>query len=260
MVPHLLTDKQKAFRKRICEENLALVRQDPGDVLARIITTDETWIATFEPETKRQSSAWVLPNEEPPKKACRQRGQQKTMLTLFFDFQGTVHCEFLQPGDTIRSEDYCETLARMKESVRQKRPHLWAKKADGCHNLLLHQDNASPHTSVFTLAKFGEWGIDLLAHPPTPQTSCPVILRCFRSSRNNCAGTDLPISLNCRMRPEESCAISQKNFTPSASLTWSPDGKSALPGMETTSRVLMSLSQMSHWTRRTPPLTQSKID
>ena len=106
MVPHILTPEQMAFRKRICEENLTLMRADPGRFLASVITTDETWIATFEPETKRQSSAWVLPQEQPPQKACWQRGQRKTMMTVFFDFQGVIHVEFMPQGGTIRWEDY----------------------------------------------------------------------------------------------------------------------------------------------------------
>ncbi len=36
------------------------MRVNPGDFLSQILTTDETWIVTFEPETKRQSSAWIL--------------------------------------------------------------------------------------------------------------------------------------------------------------------------------------------------------
>ncbi len=192
MVPHLLTDEQKAFRKCICEENLALIRENLEENLARIITTDKTWIATFEPKTKKQSSAWILPNEDPPQKARRQRGQQKTMMTLFLDFQGTVHCEFLQPGDTIRSEDYCETLSRMKESVRWKRPHLWARKEDSCHTFLLHQDNASPHTSVFTLAKLGEWGVDLLAHPPYSPDLAPCDFAMFPKVKEQLRGRRFP--------------------------------------------------------------------
>ena len=84
MVPHLLTAEQKEFRKKLCEQNLTLMREDPGQFLASVITTDETWIATFEPETKHQSSAWVLPQEGPPQKARRQRAQRKTMITVFF--------------------------------------------------------------------------------------------------------------------------------------------------------------------------------
>ncbi len=117
LVPHLLTAEQKAFRKRLCQENLDLMREDPGQFLASVITTDETWIATFEPETKRQSSAWVLPQAAPPQKAHRQRGQRKTMMTVFFDFQGVIHVEFMPQGGTIWWEDYCDTLMRMKEAV-----------------------------------------------------------------------------------------------------------------------------------------------
>ncbi len=102
MVPHMLTEEQKAFRKKLCEDNLALMRVDPGEFLAKVITTDETWIATFEPETKRQSAAWVLPDEGAPHKARRQRGQRKTMMTVFFDFQGIIHVEFMPQGGTIR--------------------------------------------------------------------------------------------------------------------------------------------------------------
>ncbi len=42
MVPHLLTEEQKAFWKRICEENLALIRENPEENLTHIITCDET--------------------------------------------------------------------------------------------------------------------------------------------------------------------------------------------------------------------------
>ncbi len=128
----------------------------------------------------------------PPQKARRQRGQQKTMMTVFFDFQGTIHCEFLEPGDTIRAEDYCETLGRMKEAMRCKQPHLWEKKADGCRRLLLHQDNASPHTSVFTLAKFGEWGIDLLAHPPYSPDLAPCNFPLFPKLKEQLRGRRFP--------------------------------------------------------------------
>ena len=83
----MLTDEQKAFHKQLCEDNLAPMRINPGEFLAKVITTDETWIATFEPETKRQSAAWILPDEGVPWKACRQRGQRKTMMTVFLTFK-----------------------------------------------------------------------------------------------------------------------------------------------------------------------------
>lgn len=71
-IPHLLTQEQKDFRKNLCEDNLALIRQDHRQdktMLSKIVTGDETWISTFEPETKRQSSAWVEVGDLPPQKA-----------------------------------------------------------------------------------------------------------------------------------------------------------------------------------------------
>ncbi len=100
------------------------MRADPGEFPAKIVTTDETWIGTFEPETKRQSSTWIFPDQSAPQKARQQRGQGKMMMTVFFYFQGVVHIEFMPQGGTIKSEDYCATLMRMKEALRRKRPHF----------------------------------------------------------------------------------------------------------------------------------------
>ncbi len=83
-VPHLLTPEQKAFRKRICDGNLADMMVDPEAFLGKIVTTDETWIATFEPETKRQSAAWVLPDEGPPPKGALAKGTAQDHDDSFF--------------------------------------------------------------------------------------------------------------------------------------------------------------------------------
>ncbi len=187
-VPHLLTQEQKDFWKKICEENLALIRQDHREMLSRIVTGDETWIATFEPETKRQSAAWVAVGDLPPQKAVRQCAQTKTMYTVFFDFQGVIHCEFLEKDATIDSDCYIATLGCLKEQIRKKRPFLWEKDAEGNRSFLLHQDNAPVQTSVPTLAKFGEWGINLLAHPPYSPDLAPCDFHLFPKLKEKLCG------------------------------------------------------------------------
>ncbi len=87
------------------------------------------------------------------------------MLTTFFDCNGMVHSEFMEVGGTIQSEDYCEVLARLREKIRRKRPHLWVMQ-DGWRRFLLHHDNATPHTSTFTLACIGENNMEMIPHPP----------------------------------------------------------------------------------------------
>ena len=117
-----------------------------------------------------------------------QRGQRKTMMTVFFDFQGVIHAEFMAQGGTIQSEEYCETLGRLKEAVRRKRPHLWIRNPEGYRSFLLHQDNAPCHVAVPTLAKFGEWGIELLAHPPYSPDLAPSDFALFPKLKDDLRG------------------------------------------------------------------------
>ncbi len=71
-------------------------------------------------------------------------------------------------GVSVTSEVYCDILDQLKEDIRQKRPGMWKGGRDGQtdKDFVLQHDNASCHTAVPTLAKIGESGIDLLAHPP----------------------------------------------------------------------------------------------
>ncbi len=128
LVPKDLTDAQKAFRKRICEENLELLRNKP-DLMDFIVTGDESWVSVLELSTKQASSEWIPKGSKDarPTKARKQRSEQKAMLTVFFDKKGVVLAEFLRPGKTVDSEQYCEVLLRLKENIRRKRPHLWGR-------------------------------------------------------------------------------------------------------------------------------------
>jgi histone-lysine N-methyltransferase SETMAR len=55
-----------------------------------IITGDETWIYTFDPETKKQSTVWCFPDDTPLLKAVRSRSSAKTMIAAFFCKSGYV--------------------------------------------------------------------------------------------------------------------------------------------------------------------------
>ena len=100
--------------------------------------------------------------------------------------------EFMPQGGTIKWEDYCETLMRMKEAVRWKRPHLWTKNQEGTRSFRLHQDNAPAHVAAPTLAKFGEWGIDLVAHPPYSPDLAPCDFALFPKLKEDLRGRRFP--------------------------------------------------------------------
>jgi len=54
MVPKLLSDEQKECHKELCLDLLQHIENEPG-LLNSIITCDETWVFTYDLETKRQS-------------------------------------------------------------------------------------------------------------------------------------------------------------------------------------------------------------
>ena len=92
MVPKLLSGEQKERRKELCLDLLQRVDTEP-DLLNSIITCDETWVFTYDPETKRQSIQWKSTSSPRPKKARKSRLKFKAMLIVFFDIQGIVMAE-----------------------------------------------------------------------------------------------------------------------------------------------------------------------
>ncbi|UYV66906.1 hypothetical protein LAZ67_4003283 [Cordylochernes scorpioides] len=141
-VPKLLNCDQKQHRMNIANEMLDSVRDDPN-LLQRVITGDEAWVYGYDVETKAQSSQWKLPHEPRPKKTRQVRSNVKVLLTVFFDYRGVVHHEFLPQGRTVNKEYYLQVMRNLREAIRQKRPDLWKNK-----NWLLHHDNAPAHTSL----------------------------------------------------------------------------------------------------------------
>jgi len=84
---------------------IATVDSDP-DFFKKIVTGDGTWCFAYDPTTKRQSSAWVEETSPWPKKLRFQKSRVKTMLVIFFDWQGVIHKEFVPEGKTVNAVYY----------------------------------------------------------------------------------------------------------------------------------------------------------
>ena len=91
----------------------------------------------YDVETKAQSSQWKHTRLPRPKKARQFRSNVKVLLTVFFDYHGVVHQEFLPQGRTVNKEYYLKVIRRLLEAIRKKRPELWKN-----NSWLLHHHNA----------------------------------------------------------------------------------------------------------------------
>lgn len=78
----------RSFLKRFNDEG-------EGFSLDKIITTDETWLHFYDPETKQQSSMWTLKGNPPPKKAKVCKSSGKNMCIMFMDRKGILLSHFV---------------------------------------------------------------------------------------------------------------------------------------------------------------------
>ncbi len=163
-VPRLLTDEQKMMRVWIATSNLQRLKDDP-QLLDKIVTGDESPLYLLDPETRQESKQWLPKNSQRPQKALRQHCHRRSMVTVFFDTRGVILTEYNE--GSIDTDSYINTLRKLRQKIRQKRPFMW--KGGGVdrqtdREFVIHQDNASCHTSNRTLAFLFDQ--DLLAHPP----------------------------------------------------------------------------------------------
>ncbi|UYV78256.1 hypothetical protein LAZ67_16000691 [Cordylochernes scorpioides] len=193
-VPKLLNCDQKQHRMNIANEMLDSVRDDPN-LLQRAITGDEAWVYGYDVEAKAQSSQWKLPHEPRPKKARQVRSNVKVLLTVFFDYRGVVHHEFLPQGRTVNKEYYLQVMRNLREAIRQKRPDLWKNK-----NWLLHHDNAPAHTSLLVRDFLAKNNTLMMPQPPYSPDWPPGIYPSFKNSVRTSETTT--ISQHCVVQAE----------------------------------------------------------
>jgi hypothetical protein len=95
--------------------------------LSRIFTRDETWVFRYTPESKAESMTWKHPHSQVKKELKTVQSPGKVMPTVFWDVHGVPLVDFTPPSSTINAAAYQETLKRLEEAVRRKRPGLLTK-------------------------------------------------------------------------------------------------------------------------------------
>lgn len=174
-VPHELTLKNLMDRVSVCES--LLKRNEIEPFLKQMITGDEKWI-TYDSKVRKRS--WLKPGETLQTVAKPVLTPRKVMLSVWWDWKGTVYHELLEPGQTINSTIYCQQLMRLKQAMEKNRPELINRKG-----VIFHHDNARPHISLVTRQKLREFGWEVLMHPPYSPDLAPSDYHLFRSLQNS---------------------------------------------------------------------------
>jgi histone-lysine N-methyltransferase SETMAR len=141
---------------------------DEGEgMLNTIVTEDETWVHQYQPESKRASVQWKHPSSPSTIKFNVMPSAGKVMLTVFWDYQGVLLAHFQKHGENVNSASYFEVLLKLWEAIHRKHQGQLAEW------VLLHHDNARPHTAQATQERIRELQWELLEHPPYSPDSAP---------------------------------------------------------------------------------------
>ncbi|UYV76009.1 PGM2 [Cordylochernes scorpioides] len=157
-VPKVLTQDQKELRVLRCQELLDLIQNEPG-FLNSVVTGDESWMFEYDQVSKRQSCAWHKQSSPSPRKARMSKSRIKTMIIVFFDIRGIVHCEFVPQGQTVNSAFYLEVLRRLKRRIARVR-------TDIKDTVKLYHDNATSHTAFIITNFLARSNTPVIPHPP----------------------------------------------------------------------------------------------
>lgn len=179
-VPRSLTTEMKASRLEICQRLLLQYENEGEEFLYSIVTADETWVHHYEPETKRQSMEYHHKDSPAKKKFKALPSVGKIMATVFWDAEGVIHVEFLEPGTTINSERYIRTLKNLKKRLTRVRKHK--------RNILLQHDNARPHTAHATVEAIHNLNFTVLPHPAYSPDLAPCDYHLFPKMKESLRG------------------------------------------------------------------------
>ncbi|GFX03983.1 histone-lysine N-methyltransferase SETMAR [Trichonephila clavipes] len=109
-VPHNLSEENRANRSTTC--NLLLQRYNTEPFFDRLITADEKWVLSDNPNCKRQ---WLSPKKPPRRTSKPGLHPKKALLCVWWGIRGIVHFEVLKPGETGNADLYCEQLGRLNK-------------------------------------------------------------------------------------------------------------------------------------------------
>lgn len=159
-VPISLNADEKQMRKRMSQHGLNLFEKNPTEFMRRFVTTDETWVHHYTPETREQSKQWAERGSSLTRKGKSVPSIKKIMASVFWDAKGIILIDYLDKGRAMNGEYFSNLLDRLEKKISETRPGLHKKE------IILHQDNALHYKKALAMGKIRDFKFELLEHPP----------------------------------------------------------------------------------------------
>jgi len=197
-VPRDLTDDHRQNRMGAALEILGRYAEKGDKFLQQIVTGDESWVHYWTPESKQASMVWKTKDESAPKKFKVVPSSGKLMVTFFWDSEGPLLIEYMPAGSTITGASYFDTLVKLQQAIKNKRPGKLSKGV-----ILLH-DNARPRVARLVKGLLVDFRWEVFCHPPYSPDLAPSDFHAFPGLKKHLGGQ--------RFRSDEELKFAVNNF------------------------------------------------
>ena len=100
---HANSEVQQWHHYAVAQALLDRYQREGDDFLGQIISMDETWARSYEPNLKRQSNEWTHPSSPSPKKVHPTQCAVKVMFIVAYDIDGVIPVHRCGPGGSMRA-------------------------------------------------------------------------------------------------------------------------------------------------------------
>lgn len=159
-VPHLLTQKIRQERVRICEFNLDKFKSGAWR-LCDVVTGDESWFFWRQIGRRQSNASWVAKGESPSTVVKHSQFDQKTMVCIFFRTTGVQSLTYWDIGNTIDQHSYVDDCLKPLVKFINGQRNICRTK-----NLKFHHDNARPHVAKKVIDYLNDQNFVIMDHPP----------------------------------------------------------------------------------------------
>jgi histone-lysine N-methyltransferase SETMAR len=155
-VPHILSTLQQRQRITLSNQLLSILTKQQRRSWIDIVTLDESW---FYLHTDHER-IWLQPDEPVPERERHTVQSEKMMLTIVWNPNGFHHIDVLPKGLKFNASYYVTHILEPLRNWREAQPDT------GNQKLIIHADNARPHTAKMTLEFLVQNGMERAPHPP----------------------------------------------------------------------------------------------
>ena len=188
--------------------------RDPEQFISRIVTGDEMWLYGYDPATKQMSMERRVKGASPPVKPLMQKSISTKVPLVFYDGQGVIHIDYLNPGETVTTARYITALSNLRQALRHRRR---GKLTCG---ILFHHDNAPAHRSRECVSALSQHGFKILHRPPYSPDLSPFDFHLFPQIKRQLKGRQLKDIGELKQAFEDAIAEKPTDLFEGAFQTW----------------------------------------